>query len=47
MAKKQLNIRIEETILDKLEELSKQTGKTKTQFIEQITRAKATSTTTT
>ncbi len=35
MAKKQLNIRIEETILIQLEELSKQTGKTKTQLIEE------------
>ena len=34
MAKKQLNIRIEESVLKKLEELSIQTGKTKTQLIE-------------
>ncbi len=34
MAKKQLNIRVEESVLKKLEELSIQTGKTKTQLIE-------------
>ncbi len=34
MTKKQLNIRVEESILKKLEELSIQTGKTKTQLIE-------------
>ena len=35
MAKKQLNIRVEESVLEQLDKLSKQSGKTKTQLIEE------------